>query len=397
MASPQQQLSILDVITEDPARAREQRYVPPFFSDIPLVIVTLLLLAFGLLMLYSTSGVLAQEKFGDAYYYLRRQGVAALIGCGGVVLISRLKLSWIRSYSPLLLPLSIFLLLLPLVPTIGVRAGGAMRWVNLFGLRFQPGEVVKLVFVVFMAGYFARRESRLHLFTQGILKPLFLVGIIACLYLLQPDFGSTALTLLITFSMALCAGVRFRHLAISGAFCAAALLFLVLTSPYRVRRLLSFLEPMADASGKGYQLIQSLIAVGSGHLSGVGLGASQQKLFFLPAAHTDFIFAVVSEELGFLGSVAVLVLFGLFLWRGLRISLRHIHDTFAFTLGIGVTLFIVAPALLNMGVVLGLLPTKGLALPFLSYGGTSTVVSLLGVGILLVLARSRNEAVRSGR
>ncbi|NBW40377.1 putative lipid II flippase FtsW [bacterium] len=392
-----QQLSILDVITERPERSREQRLAPPFFSDVPLVIVTLLLMAFGLLMLYSTSGVLAQEKFGDEYYYLRRQGIAALIGCVGVVAISRLKLSLIRRLSPLLLPASIILLLLPLVPAIGVKAGGAVRWVNLLGLRFQPGEVVKLGFVVFMAGYFARREARLHIFSQGILKPLLLVGVIAFLYLLQPDFGSTALTLLITFAMALCAGVRFRHLAISGAFCGLALLTLVLTSPYRVRRLLSFLEPMADASGKGYQLIQSLIAVGSGQLSGVGLGASQQKLFFLPAAHTDFIFAVVAEELGFIGSTCVLLLFGLFLWRGLKISLRLTHDTFAFTLGIGVTLFIVAPALLNMGVVLGLLPTKGLALPFLSYGGTSTVVSLLGVGILLVLARRPSNAVRSGK
>ena len=397
MATKQQQLSILDAISEAKPLSREQRFRPPFFSDVPLVIVTVLLLGFGLLMLYSTSGILAQEKFGDGFFYLRRQGVAALLGCFAIVALSRLKLRMLKNASPLFLLLSVVLLLLPLIPGLGVKAGGATRWVNLLGFRFQPGELVKLLFVIFMAGYFSRREEKLHHFAQGVVKPLLLVGLVGVLYLLQPDFGSTALVLLVTFAMALVAGVKLKHLVFSGAVCSVGLVGLVLTSPYRVRRLLSFLEPTADASGQGYQLIQSLIAVGSGQVAGVGLGASQQKLFFLPAAHTDFIFAVISEELGFLGGVGLVVLFSLFLWRGLRIALRSSGDTFAFTLGVGTTLLIVVPAFLNMGVVLGLLPTKGLALPFVSYGGTSTLVSLIAVGILLALARESVEKFRYER
>ncbi|MCB0330575.1 MAG: putative lipid II flippase FtsW [Bdellovibrionales bacterium] len=385
------QLSILDAIADAPSVPREHRYRPPFFSDIPLVVVTVLLMGFGLLMLYSTSGILAQEKFGDALYYLRRQTVAAVLGLVGIVVLSRFKLDWLRRVSPLLLLVCLGMLLFPLIPGVGVKAGGASRWVNLLGFRFQPGELVKLLFIIFMAGYFGRREAKLHQFSQGVVKPLFLVGLVGVLYLLQPDFGSTSLVLSVTFAMALCAGVRLQHIALSGVVCAIALVALVLTSPYRVRRLLSFLEPNADASGQGYQLIQSLIAVGTGQVSGVGLGASQQKLFFLPAAHTDFIFAVIAEELGFLGGLGLLILFGIFLWRGLRIALRHSEDTFAFSLGIGMTLLIVAPALLNLGVVLGLLPTKGLALPFISYGGTSTLVSMIAVGILLALARESAE------
>lgn len=397
MAIAQKQLSILDSITETRAVAREKRFRPPLFSDVPLVIVTLLLTAFGLLMLYSTSGILAQEKFDDPFYYLRRQSVAAVLGCVAIVVLSRIKLSWIRRASPLFFMCCLGLLLLPLLPFLGHEAGGASRWVNLFGFRFQPGELVKLLFIVFMAGYFSRRQDKIHTFLQGVVKPLFLVGVVGVLYLLQPDFGSTALILLITLAMAFVSGVRFKHLAVSGLFCVVALAGLVIASPYRVKRLLSFLEPMADASGKGYQLIQSLIAVGSGEVSGVGLGASQQKLFFLPAAHTDFIFAVIGEELGFVGALCLIALFGILFWRGLRISLRASGDPFAFALGIGMTLLVVAPALLNMGVVLGLLPTKGLALPFISYGGTSVVVSFIAIGILLALARESVESFRNER
>ncbi|MCI5065403.1 putative lipid II flippase FtsW [bacterium] len=386
-----QQLSLLDVIRTERSSPRGQALRPPFFSDLPLVAVTVVLTFFGLLMLYSTSGVLAQEKFGDALYYLRRQSVAALLGCAAIVALSRLRISWLKRISPALLFVSFGLLLLPLIPGIGVEAGGATRWVNILGIRFQPGELVKILFVIFIAGYFSRREGKVQHFLHGVAKPLFLVGCVGVLYLLQPDFGSTALVLLVTLAIALAAGVKWQHFLLSGAFCGVALVGLVFASPYRVRRLLSFLEPSADASGQGYQLIQSLIAVGSGQVSGVGLGASQQKLFFLPAAHTDFIFAVISEELGFLGAFTLILLFGVFLWRGLRIALRLSHDTFGFCLGIGMTLLIVAPAFLNMGVVLGLLPTKGLALPFLSYGGTSTVVGLIAVGILLSLARESME------
>ena len=397
MPTAQRQLSILDAIARSESVPQQNRYRPPMFVDIPLLVVMVLLVSFGLLMLYSTSGVLAQDKFGDALFYLKRQGAAVAIGLLVGFGITRVRLSQFQKASPYFLLVSIGLLLLPLIPGIQQSAGGAARWVNIGGFRFQPGEMVKVLFIIFMAGYFDRRQHQLHRFLHGILKPLILVGSVGLLFLLQPDFGSTALVLIVTLTMALASGVRLTHVAISGVLCALGMLGLIMTSPYRMKRLLSFLEPTADASGKGYQLIQSLVAVGSGELTGVGLGASQQKLFFLPAAHTDFIFAVIGEETGFLGSVAIVLLFSVILWRGLRIANRIPRPHFGFALAVGMTMLLVVPGLLNMGVVLGLLPTKGLALPFVSYGGTNIVMNCITVGILLALARDSVENFSHGR
>jgi cell division protein FtsW len=210
--------------------------------------------------------------------------------------------------------------------------------------------------------------------------------------LLQPDFGSSAVIVVVVLSMALSTGVRLSHLA----FCSLAVIFaaavLVAISPYRMMRIVSFLSPFADASGKGYQLIQSLIAVGTGQLSGVGLGGSQQKLFFLPAAHTDFIFAVISEELGFVGGIFVIFGFLVFMWRGLLLAKSVRHDTFLFALAVGLTMMIVAPALLNVGVVIGLLPTKGMVLPLVGYGGSSLMACMAVVGLLLGIRREAGES-----
>ena len=217
--------------------------------------------------------------------------------------------------------------------------------------------------------------------------PFVYLAPVAAFLLLQPDFGSSAILAMVVLAMSTAAGVRILHLAMSFLGCAGLMTALVIASPYRMGRVLSFLSPMRDMQGKGYQLIQSLIAVGTGHLSGVGLGGSQQKLFFLPAAHTDFIFAVVAEELGFIGAVVVLLCFLVFLGRGLAIASRLADDTFSYVLAVGLTLLIVGPALLNMGVVTGLLPTKGLVLPLVGYGGSSLIASLVTVGMLLALAR----------
>lgn len=388
MSSPQ--LSLLDSIqvqSSSPQNPVLRRLRPPRVSDVPLVTTTILLVGFGVLILYSTTGVLAQERFGDSLYYLKRQLVAVVLGLAGMLLVSRIRMETLKSFSPLCLPLGVILLLMTLIPGVGDSAGGASRWITLFGQRFQPGEFVKLLFIFFMAGYFARHEEKLDSFSQGVCKPLLLVGLIGVLYLSQPDFGSTALVALVTLTMAFTAGVRIRYILLSFLFAAASLAVLVMISPYRMKRILSFLEPTADASGKGYQLLQSLIAVGTGQFTGVGLGEGQQKLFFLPAAHTDFIFAVVAEELGFLGAIFLLALFGVFLWRGLRIAWKVRTDVFSYTLAVGLTMLIVLPALLNMGVVLGLLPTKGMVLPLVSYGGTNIIVSLVGIGFLLTLGR----------
>lgn len=364
---------------------------PPLLLDLLLLSITIVLVGFSIVMVYSTTGVISQEKFGDALFYVKRQGVAAILGIGLMLLCSRINLDKIRSISPILFGVSIFLLLLTLVPGVGDAAGGARRWVHLGPLRFQPGEFVKLSVILYMAGFLARHEASLHTFTQGVIKPFLIVGFVAAILLKQPDFGSAVVILLVTLCMTLAAGVRLRYIAICGLTAAVTMAVLVIISPYRMKRVVSFLSPFADASGKGYQLIQSLIAVGTGQVTGVGLGASQQKLFFLPAAHTDFIFAVIAEELGFLGCAAVLALFMLLLWRGLRLASNLADDTYRSSLAVGLTMVIVLPAFLNIGVVTGLLPTKGMVLPFLGYGGSSLIACLVAVGLLLALGRTVHD------
>jgi len=350
-------------------------------------LLTLGLAAFGLVFLYSTTGLQSQEKMGDALYFVKRQGFAVGLGALAMFLASRLSSRSLQRIAPVLLPAAIVLLILPLVPGLGDSAGGAQRWINLGGVRFQPGEFSKLLCVVFMASFLARHESRLSEFISGLVKPALLILPVAVLYLLQPDFGSTVVVVACTLCMAAATGMRIRYLVIGCALIALGFALLIVVSPYRMHRIMSFLSPWEDASGKGYQLIQSLIALGTGQFTGVGLGASQQKLFFLPAAHTDFIFAVIAEELGFLGCVGVVAAYVVLLWRGLRIAKRVADNTFAFALAVGLTALIVVPALLNMGVVTGLLPTKGMVLPLLGYGGSSIITSMIAVGLLLGIAR----------
>lgn len=365
----------------------------PAGMDYVLILTTFLLVGFSLVMVYSTTGIVAQEKMGDGLYYLKRQLMGALIGAVLLIVATRVPPDFLRRCSPWLYVLALLSLVMTMIPGVGDTAGGATRWVKLGPIRFQPAEFVKLAVIIFMAGFFARHERKLHYFVAGLLKPMLLVSAIAGLLLIQPDFGSSAVIMIVVLAMAAATGARIRYLAVCGFLVAFCMGSLVAISPYRMQRIASFLSPFADASGKGYQLIQSLIAVGTGQLTGVGLGASQQKLFFLPAAHTDFIFAVISEELGFVGGVAVLLGFLVVLWRGLLIAGRVADDTFSFALAVGLTLVIVVPALLNMGVVLGLLPTKGLVLPLVGYGSSSLITSLVAVGLLLGLQRQTGEQV----
>ena len=304
---------------------------------------------------------------------------------------SRIPLEKYRQATPYLFVVSLGLLLATYVPGIGDRAGGAQRWLNLGIVRFQPGELVKLSFIIFMAGYLARHEEKLAEFMTGIVKPFMLVGCVCALFLKQPDFGSSAIICLVTLVMIGTSGAKLKHLALMGASFLGPAILLVLFSPYRMKRITSFMQPWADPSGSGYQLIQSLIAVGTGKLTGVGLGEGQQKLFFLPAAHTDFIFAVVGEELGMVGCMLLMFVFLCFLARGIFLAGKVANDTFAFSLTLGLTLLVVLPAMLNAGVVTGLLPTKGMVLPLVGYGGSSIISCLIGVGIILSVCRWRQK------
>jgi cell division protein FtsW len=370
-------------------RFRELKAPSPV--DYILISTVLLLVGFGLVMVYSTTGIVSQEKMGDALYSAKRQGLSALLGLGLMFICMRIPLQLVRAVSPYLFAVSIFLLALPLLPGISDRAGGASRWVKFGPIRFQPAEFVKVCMVVFMAGFFARHESKISSFFHGIIKPFSLVGAAAALLLLQPDFGSSAVIIVVVLAMALASGVRLSHMALCSVVVAVVMGILVAVSPYRMMRVVSFLSPFADASGKGYQLIQSLIAVGTGQVWGVGLGGSQQKLFFLPAAHTDFIFAVISEELGFVGGLAIILAFLVILWRGLLLAKSVRGDTFLFALAVGLTMMIVAPALLNVGVVIGVLPTKGMVLPLVGYGGSSLMACMAVVGLLIGLKREADN------
>jgi cell division protein FtsW len=363
----------------------------PSRVDFVLISTVMLLIGFGLVMVYSTTGIVSQEKMGDAVFFAKRQTLSAILGFGLMLICMRFPLGLLRQASPYLFIVSIFLLALPLIPGIADRAGGASRWVKLGPIRFQPAEFVKVCMVVFMAGFFARHESRVTSFFHGIIKPFGLVAMAAALLLLQPDFGSSAVIIVVVLAMALASGVRLAHMGLCTVAVVVVLGALVAISPYRMMRVVSFLSPFADASGKGYQLIQSLIAVGTGQVWGVGLGGSQQKLFFLPAAHTDFIFAVISEELGLVGGLAVIVAFLVILWRGLLLAKSVRGDTFLFALAVGLTMMIVAPALLNVGVVVGVLPTKGMVLPLVGYGGSSLMACMAVVGLLIGIKRESDQ------
>lgn len=356
-----------------------------------LPMVALLLVLLSCLMVFSSTGTTAQEKLGDSYFYLRKQITAAAVGLVAMTLCSYIPVRAIKKISPFCFPLCILLLVGLFIPGLGKVAGGAQRWLQFGFFRFQPGEIVKLSFIIFMAGFFARHVDQLTRFSVGILRPAILLGAVGGLFLVQPDFGSFMVVSIVSLLMGAVVGIRMRHLLFCGVAGAGLVAVLVIFSPYRMARVVAFLDPFADPSGKGYQLIQSLIAVGTGRFTGVGIGASQQKLFFLPAAHTDFIFAVIAEEMGFVGCVAVLMIFLSFLWLGLSVAKKAAHDTFALALAVGLTLLIVMPALLNMGVVTGLLPTKGMVLPLVGFGGSSLIVSLSGVGLLRGIARSVSE------
>lgn len=347
-----------------------------------------LLTSLSILMVYSTTAVTSERMFDDSQLLIRQHVFHLFLGFVGLVLSYCLSPLKFQRYGQLLLLISLLLVIVVLIPGVGHVAGGARRWIVLGPLRVQPSELVKAMLVIYFASYIGRHRERLMRFFPGALFPFLIVGTFCALLLMEPDFGSAAVIALVVFFQ-LGTSSRLSHLLGVGVVAAVGLTTLIFTSPYRMRRFETFLNPFQDAKDSGYQLIQSLIAVGAGGFSGAGLGAGEQKLFYLPAAHTDFIFAVIAEELGLIGASAVVLIFLLLLYRGVLISRRLAALPFLSTLALGITLLIVLPAFLNIAVVLGLLPTKGMVLPLVAYGGTATVVNLFLIGILLRLSRLR--------
>jgi cell division protein FtsW len=358
--------------------SHEPLLIEPFILGIAITLVL-----FSLLMVYSATGMVALRANDDQLYFVKRQIAAVVIGIGLAVVAFNIPVSWLRKWSWVGFPLALCLLMAVFIPGLGASGGGAQRWINLGIVHFQPGEIVKILMIVVLARYFSRHERSVGSFVGGVLKPFLLLVPVIPLFLLQRDFGSFAVLLLVSLCMAIVAGVRISHFLVCGAMSILGVVPMVIFTPYRVKRLVAYLDPFQDSSGDGYQLIQSLIALGTGEFLGQGLGRSQQKLHYLPAAHTDFIFAVIGEELGFLGCIVIVFIFIFLLTRVLHIAHRFADDLFLCLLSLGLGLLLVVPALLNMGVVTGLLPTKGLVLPLIGYGGSNMISSLLIVGLLL--------------
>jgi cell division protein FtsW len=363
--------------------------------DHTLLIVTITLALVGLVMVFSASAIVAGNRFHDSGYFLKRQLAWLTFGFLLLHLASRIDYVWWKRLSIPLLACMAALLVMVLIPSLGVAAKGARRWLRLGPISMQPAEMAKLIAVLYLAAYLAKKGEKIAVFSSGLLPALIVIGVLCGLVLLEPDLGTVVVIGLVTVGLLFLGGAKSSHLLALGLCAVPVVLALVLGSAYRRQRLLTFLAPWKDATDSGFQITQSFLALGSGGLFGVGLGEGKQKLFFLPEAHTDFVLALVGEELGLVGTGAIILLFALFVVRGFQIAARA-RMPFGQYLAMGITLLIGIQALVNACVVTGLLPTKGLTLPFVSYGGSSLVVSLIGVGILLNISRDRQAGRQEG-
>lgn len=349
--------------------------------DLIIMLMAIALTCFGVVMVYSASSVMAAAKYHDGFYFLKRQGIFALAGFSIMVGVMQIDYRlWKKMAGPALL-LCMVLLILVLIPGIGGRAGGSSRWLKLPGFNLQPSEMAKLALIMFMAFSLDRKQEKVKSFTTGIIPYMVILAPLIGLLALQPDLGGALTLAAVAMVMLFAAGMRLSHFA-SMVLLAVPLLAYKLSRGYHGERMKIWLNPWADPEGKGFQIIQSWLALGTGGVFGQGLGEGKQKLFYLPEAHTDFILSVVGEELGFIGVIVIIGMFFLLVQRAMRISVAA-PDTFGRFLSLGIAVLFGIEASVNMGVVTGLLPTKGLALPFISYGGSSLLISLFAVGILL--------------
>ena len=354
------------------------------------------LTAIGLTMVYSASAVKAAQGLGDSLYFLKRQVAAAALGLGAMTLAMKIGYKRLEALAYPILVVSLIALALVLIPGIGTVAGGARRWIRLPLVSFQPAELAKLALVIYLARSLARKREKVRDFSIGFVPHTIVAGFLVLLVLGQPDFG-TAVTLgALLFVMLFAAGAKVSWLVGSVLLAVPVGWKLIAGKEYRMKRVLAFLDPWKYRQDIGYQVTESLMSVGSGGLFGLGLGAGKQKLYYLPEAHTDFIIAVVGEELGLLGIVVVLALFGVVLWRGMRAAFNA-PDAFGAYLALGLTSLLGIQAIGNMLVAMGMLPTKGLTLPFLSYGGTSLVLSLSAAGVLLAISSGTGGFLRPHR
>jgi len=359
-----------------------------FPYDPRLLFPVLFLTGIGIVMVYSASSALALERFGSDYYFVKKQAVFALIGIVMLVICRHTPYKVFRSsIYPILI--SAFLLLIAVqVSSLGHSVGGAKRWLRVFGFTFQPSEIARFAMIVYLAYSISKKQEKIKEFSIGFIPHVIVLCLLSGLIAMQPDFGSVMILCALTWIMLFVGGVRVSHLA-SGILAAAPfVIFFMMNAEYRLKRLVSFLDPWKYPSDEGYQIIHSLMAFGTGGIWGRGLGEGCQKLFYLPEPHTDFIFSVIGEELGLWGVFLILGFYFIILWRGISIS-KNSKDLFGSFTAMGMTAAIALQVSINMGVALGLLPTKGLTLPFLSYGGSSLVINMACIGILMNIGASK--------
>ncbi len=371
----------------EPNRAAVIAAHPHMSLEIRLWIGILLLLAMGFVMIYSASSATALRKFYDPSYYLKRQALFALVGIVVLAVVSRIPYRRYQSVVYWLLLTAIAGLVLVIIPGIGTEINHARRWFNLKFVLVQPAEYAKVFWIIYLSVSLTNKQANIRRFSIAYVPHVVLLGLICLLLLREPDFGTCVLLAALTFLMMAVAGVPWRYLLSLVPFATVAFYQLVYRVPYRLERVTAFLNPWTDPLDSGYHLIQGWIAVGSGGIWGKGLGAGQQKLFYLPEPYTDFIFAVVGEELGFAGILVLLSLFFFIFWTGLRVA-RQAPDLLGSHLALALISMLSLQALINMCVVLGLMPTKGLPLPFISYGGSALMANCLAVGIVMNIARS---------
>ncbi|MDO8494082.1 MAG: putative lipid II flippase FtsW [Deltaproteobacteria bacterium] len=350
--------------------------------DVPLLIAVALLTSLGLTFVFSASAVLANDKFGDNLYFLKRMILNVALGVGLMMVSMRFSYFHLRKVVYPFMIFCVILLLVTLYSGLGVKVGSTTRWISFYFFNFQPSELAKIAIIFFMAYFLEKKEDRIDKFSIGIIPPVMMTGVLILLVLLGKDFGTAFVMGLLVGSLLFLGGARLWHLFLFFLAALPMIVHLILNEGYRMKRLISFLNPWGDRLGGGFQILQSLLAFDEGGWTGKGLGAGQQKLFYLPEAHTDFIFSVVGEELGLFGVTVTIGLFIALMVRGIRIA-RHAPDLFGRYVAFGIVLLVILPCLINMGVATGLLPTKGLVLPFLSYGGSNMVTTFVAIGILL--------------
>lgn len=374
--------------------ADQIKTIHPFFSEKSILFPVILLSGIGIIMVYSASSSISMETHHTLYYYMKKQALFLCISLCVMFVTASFPYKLYRSFSYIILFFAIGLLVAVLFPGLNIKAGGAQRWLNLGGFTFQPAEFSKLALILFLGYSLSKKQDMIKMFSVGFVPHAFIFALFAGLIIIQPDFGTIVVLGMITWGMMFIAGVRITHLLLPVPLLIPVIYFLVYKVEYRLDRILAFLNPWEDPYNTGYQITHSLKAFGSGGIFGKGIGLGMQKMHYLPEPHTDFIFSIIGEELGLIGVITVLFLYLILLLKGIQIA-KTSTSLFGAITATGITLYIAIQVIINTGVALGVLPTKGLTLPFISYGGTSLMINMAAMGILMNIGASRDYEQRT--